>query len=458
LTASEKPFLLIPIETKVREFDAKVLQACAAAEIGFRVLLGEQNSFIRRLAALPPGFYLDKDVSGPKVKAFARLRRLGYRPVAWCEEGLVYRNRDSYLRERVAPGAFDMTSAFFAWGEVQGRDVAARVGDGAAKIHLTGNPRFDLLRPEFRALHEPAASALRARHGPFLLINTNFARYNHFFGREKSIDILRTRGAIRTAQEEVFHRGWVDFIAQVFDAFVDLAPRLAAAFPNLKIVLRPHPSENHDTWRRIAAGVPNLEVIHEGSVIPWLLAAEASIHNSCTTGLEAALLGRPVFAYRPAISETYDSFLPNRVSAQAHDFEQLREQLAALASGTHATPISSDPAVRQDVARYVASIDGPLASDRIAKVLASLDRTEDLRPGGILVPRLVDRGERTLRAVARHALAPFRQTGAYARQKFSGLAAEEVRARVEALRQLSGRFGDVGVRAGPAGSVLLQRG
>ena len=53
---TERPWLIIPIETKVRELDAKTYLACAAAEAGFRVLLGDQNALMKRLASLPRGW------------------------------------------------------------------------------------------------------------------------------------------------------------------------------------------------------------------------------------------------------------------------------------------------------------------------------------------------------------------------------------------------------------------
>ncbi len=54
------------------------------------------------------------------------------------------------------------------------------------------------------------------------------------------------------------------------------------------------------------------------------------IHNGCTTGIEAALLGHPAIAYRPAISEVYDQFLPNSVNYQADTENQLIESLDTL--------------------------------------------------------------------------------------------------------------------------------
>ncbi|HET7681144.1 MAG TPA: surface carbohydrate biosynthesis protein [Xanthobacteraceae bacterium] len=453
---SERPWLILPIETKARELDAKTYLACAAAEAGFRVLLGEQNALLRRLSRLPRGFYLDKSIAPLKIPSFERLKKLGFRIGAWCEEGLVYRNRDAYLHERVAPQAFDEIEAFFAWGGVHAADVRDVVHNVPERIFETGNPRLDLLRPGLREFYRPDAEALRARFGDFILINTNFGRYNHYFGRDKVLDILKTRGLVRHAKDETFFRGWIDFLGQVFHSFEDMLPRLAKAFPTRTIVLRPHPSENHDTWRKIAAGIPNVQVIYEGGVVPWLMASALSIHNGCTTGIEGALLDKPAIAYRKERSETYDSFLPHRVSVNVDSFDELAGAVESVFAGNYRAPLRDDAAVRADVARYIASLEGPSATERILSHIWALP---DIPLGkGALTARLLDRGEQALRTVARTVLAPVRSTGGYAKQKFPGLQPREIETLVERYRALTGRFGTVTVRPEHTATVTMETG
>ena len=48
-------------------------------------------------------------------------------------------------------------------------------------IHVTGNPRSDMLRPELRSFYEPEAEEIRKTYGNFILVNTNFNHVNAFF-------------------------------------------------------------------------------------------------------------------------------------------------------------------------------------------------------------------------------------------------------------------------------------
>jgi surface carbohydrate biosynthesis protein len=452
---SKRPYLIIPIETKVRELDAKTFLACSAAEAGFRAILGEQASLLRRLALIPSGFYLDKSVARRKVASFRRLRAMGFRVLACCEEGLVYRDREAYLNERVAPEAFRQVERMFSWGAVQFSDISSAMPGAESRLCNTGNPRFDLLRPELRSLYQPAADALRKQLGAYLLINTNFGRYNHYYGQAKLKRILLDRGLLSREEEKSFYDGWVSFIGEVFDSFAGMLPRLAKAYPDHTIVLRPHPSENREVWRRIAANLPNVRVLSEGQVIPWILGAELSIHNSCTTGLEAALLGKPVFTYRPVKSEIYDSFLPNRVSVEADSPTALIDAVAVALNGSYRAPLETDPSVRADVERYVCSLTGPLATDRILTQIARLSAPQPTR-GASLAYRLGDHAKQLVKGVARRTLAPLRSSGGYARQKFPGLSLDEVQDLANHFRSITGKFSSVTIRAWHGGLMMLE--
>lgn len=427
-------WLLLPVETKAREFHAKLLLAAVAAEQGWQVLLGEQNAMVRQLDHLPRGVYLDKSISRTKTKHFRRLRSLGYRVVAWCEEGLVYRDTASYLHERIDLDSLAEADCFFCWGGVQRRDILSKAVGAEEKLVETGNPRFDLLRPGYRDLFAEEAGRLRRQHGEFILVNTNFARYNHFNGENFLIDVLKQRGTIKTAEQEQFFAAWRDFLGELFHGFAAVMPELARAFPDHKIILRPHPSENHRRWAEVCAGIGRVEVAFEGNVLPWLLAGSVLIHNSCTTGLEAYLMDRPVVSYQPAVSETYDSPLPNAISRDALSAEALIADVReALAGNT----VDGGAQGRSIAADYYASLDGTLAAERVVATLDRLPPAAD--DDGSNFGRLASHLKEPAQRLARRLLRP--QMAAYTQQKFPGIDLPEVQ---QALAQLAGaanRFG-----------------
>jgi surface carbohydrate biosynthesis protein len=439
-------WLLLPVETKAREFHAKLLLGARAVERGYSVVLGEQNAMVRQIAYLPRGLYVDKSIASTKTKHFRRLRQHGNKVAAWCEEGLVYRDRDAYLRQRISLDSLAEAERFFCWGDVQRDDIAAKAtlasaGGGREKLVPTGNPRFDLLRPEFRDLFAPRARELRGKYGSFILINTNFARYNHFHGEDNLLAVQRQRGTVDGPDEEAFLLAWRDFLGEMYHAFAAMLAPLSEAFPEHRIILRPHPSENHERWLGECAGLDNVEVIFAGNVVPWLLAAGVLIHNSCTTGLEGFLLDRPVIAYRPVRSQVYDSFLPNVVSHQVADMPMLVEAVgdaldgAAVNGGDQGTAAAS---------QYYAALDGAAAVDRVLDAVdgLGLPPTQPTGPGYHL-GRLSGHLHIPARNLARRLLRP--GAAAYGRQKFPHLDLAEMRRELAGLQTASGRFGTVTV-------------
>ena len=82
---------------------------------------------------------------------------------------------------------------------------------------------------------------------------------------------------------------------------------------------------------------PNIEMIHRGNVVPWILASTCLLHNGCTTAVEAAVLGKPSITYQRVQSESFDYHLPNGLSLVANcelEAIELIEKLVLMALTT----------------------------------------------------------------------------------------------------------------------------
>ena len=449
--AEARPWLLVPIETKVREFHSKILLATVAASNGFDVVLGEQNALLAHIPNLPKGIYIDKSVSRTKRDNFRRLTGSGSVVTAWCEEGLVYFSRQFYLDNRIDVESLGLVQKFFAWGDVQAADIRSKAPQLQDRIVVSGNPRLDLLRPELRQLFGDDAEKLRQRHGRFVLVNTNFGRFNHHLGQDAAIELARVRGLIDTPEKEAYQRQWSQFVGVLFEEFVDVLPDLSRALPDHTIVLRPHPSENHQTWRDRLGAVPGVDVIHEGNVIPWLMAAEAVVHNSCMTALEAYLLDVPSVCYRPTTSENYEAHLPNAVSHQARDTQELIAFLKAITDKS----ISLPHAATAEAHRHIAALEGELATARVVSALKDIGvEPQKFEPNGVARLRIkAINAFAALKPVLRR-LRHGSRANAYLQQKFSGISLAEVRDTVAAIQKLSGDFEHVRVESMAARDCL----
>ena len=213
-------------------------------------------------------------------------------------------------------------------------------------------------------------------------------------------------------------------------------------------MLRPQPVENHGPWLALAEHCPNLRVANEGNVVPWLMACRALVANSCTTEVEGALLDVPTVNYQPVTRELYDSALATALSRPAREPVELCERVREMVAGTLG-PL--EPAIRRGtLAPHVASLEGPLAADRIVDVLTSSGYLEHRPPRpplatyarGWLRNRIRSLGKRRNMRRPGH-----RNNMTYHAHRFPEIHAADVQERVDRFARLLGRFAQVRVAA-----------
>lgn len=376
LNKKELKWIIVPIETKVREFHAKLLLCCVAAEKGYGAILGHQRIIKKKWLTLPSGIYFDKSIVKINEKKFSRYKKYGNCVVAWCEEGLLLVEKSDYQRRRIHPNTLRHTDLFFAWGKHQSEVILEKVPDAQNKLIISGNPRIDLLREEFRGIFNEEALALQEKYGDYILINTNFSPYNHIRGTEAGLAIQIKSGKITTPEHIAFYQKFIKFKKAMFYKFVKMVQTLSSSIPGISIIVRPHPAENHSTWQNCLPDLENVHIVHKGNVVPWIMGAKVSIHNGCTTGLETYLLNQPVISYQPNAPKVYDFYLPDAISMPAYNLQQLIK--LTLQACNNKKSFQNDDKMRKDdiLHEYIESVEGCLASDRIVQALALLPVNE----------------------------------------------------------------------------------
>jgi len=380
---------------------------------------------------------------------FQIMRNLGHEIAAWDEEALVHLPPETYFSRRLSPVAMTFVPHMLAWGQDNAElwKQYPHLPDGA-EIHVTGNPRNDLLRPEIRPYYEETVGELRKKYGDFILINTNFNHVNAFYPRlNLFVPNDKPRGEPRQGRaakgmSREYAEGFRDHKQAIFEKFQKLIPALEKEFQKYNIVVRPHPTENQEVYRQISAECKQVKVTNEGNVVPWLMAAKALIHNGCTTGVEAYVMGVPAISYRSTVNDFYDlGFyrLPNLLSHQCFDFEELRLVLGKILAGE--LGVAGGDERKTLVDRHLAALDGPLACERIVDVCENIaDRQSEK-----FKPALLDRlkgycmaNVRTLKRRIKARLPRARNKPKFHRHRYPEISLEEMRARVSRFQQMLG--------------------
>ena len=439
---SPRRWLHLPIETKARELDAKMLLACMAAERGWGAIIGGKNVLRRFQKYLPKGVFLEKNIGPRQAAQFASNKAHGNRVAAWCEEGLTYFSKPDFFRLKFDERAFALADYAFVWGQWQKDAIAAQWSRGDRKIISCGNPRLDMLRPEMRSFYAANVRDLGRLHNRIILINTNFSGCN-LNSNESFKELLRRTGKLADKATEVFAENYVAFQECMFGYFKDALPALAGAFPQHTIVIRPHPSEGHQAWDAIAKPHANVKVIYEGSAIDWILASEVLIQNNCTTGAEAFVLKAPCISYRPFMDSGFDDELINGLGHTVTNLPELIKLTCAIVEGRD--PATGEQRAEWDklAALHMSALDGSPASERILDHLEQLELP--ILPGRTLAGALSMRA----RVFSRNLTRFWGSAGnrGYTQQKFAGISPGEMNDILMRFGQATGRFEGLSVQS-----------
>jgi hypothetical protein len=105
------------------------------------------------------------------------------------------------------------------------------------------------------------------------------------------------------------------------------------------------------------------------------MATKALIHNGCTTGVEAYVMRVPALSYRATVNEDYDYgfyFLPNKISHQCFNFEELKKRLQRILGGEIGTADGNERQALID--HHLAAQEGPLACERMVDVIETISK------------------------------------------------------------------------------------
>lgn len=450
IKTNKSRWLLLPIEMKVREFDAKILLACLAAERGYSVLVGQYGVINRWNTCLPRGIILEKNISVRYKKQLSKLRDSGYRICVNDEESLaLILDQGSWFRIRMSKEMVDLVENVFAWSDYLAEFVKKEYPEYGDKILASGTPRFDILRREFRALFDQEVQDLKRRFGKYILLPSNFAAVINVKGDDSTLQRRLRHGYIQSKDEEELYRENLSHEKDTLDKYVLSFKRIRSEFPDHALIIRPHPIDDCGFWNNAIKDIDNAHVVFEGNITPWLLAADAIFHCGCSTGMEARIMERCSVAYHPLYDERFDNQHSTEIGPIAYDEDEL---ISFIRKGVD----NSGECVLDhgDVAKFICSLDGELASEKMLDAIDSIIIPEDslnltwsnINAAKVRAHESYRRWRRGLRLRLRGNTEAVARKAKRTQQKWPGASLSEVRELVKVLNDITGRFSGVGVK------------
>jgi surface carbohydrate biosynthesis protein len=362
--------IYIHLEISARELDSKLLLAVIAANRGHKVFISDIIGFNIGLnnGLLKPGIFHTKSItpSETKITKHQKIIDTGFMITSIDEEhGLLEDDYEIFAKGRFSEESFQQVSAIFCWGPKDSKNLKQLFPKYLPKIYETGSPRVDLWKTKFFNYWEVPKKIPKK---PFVLVASNIGLANNI---KPFFEIIKSekKAGYYSRDPNLFEDNFVGISEDyklMYD-FLQAIEHLSKYNCGYDIVVRPHPVENLEAWKTFLEGVPNVHVIHEGSISPWVKNAFAVIHNGCTTAIEATVSEKPVLTY-VTFEQKYSRMLgANKVGVRVESPEELLDKVNELFDNSKSINKDNND-VKETISQLMYFDKNELAAEKIIKV------------------------------------------------------------------------------------------
>ncbi len=331
-----KKRIYVMFEIKKRELEARLLFALIASTKGYSVVIANKADIWARRYLLRPGIVVCKSLGPGNINMVNDVIEAGHEVVAWDEESLVTPYRINYfIKRRLSRACLKKAKYFFSWGQIEYEYLSKYFSEYKDKFFKTGNSRIDLFRDNNIKIFEDEMNELKNKYGEFCLFLGNFGRHNNAYLKdfEDFVGSFLREGTLKRDTEDfqhVINSGTTQ--AKVFEELPNIIEKFSKNFPDKKLIIRPHPVENTEPYKKMCKNYKNVIVVFDDrNVISWIKAADFSISSNCTTSTEAYLSKKLSINFWPFDDQDEaQMYLPTQVSIQAKNSDELMELVKKL--------------------------------------------------------------------------------------------------------------------------------
>ncbi|MDB2595193.1 hypothetical protein N9Y23_02560 [Pseudomonadales bacterium] len=314
-----------PIETLTREIDSVLmlsdeLLSSAASDY---VVTGSalHLKILLRLGLLPKGIWHMKSAQNYTLTLLTKLKRQGFCTTTQNAESLVtFDTKERFDPFAISPKVSHLIDTIFCANDDEYSKLSiahgAKISD---KLCLSGFIRSSMTKSQLETFYSDEIKEIKAEHGQYILYNSTAGLKYHYhssFDRNSMQGLLLDQGLLPDHVHDLLE--WSEQSQATLFAFLEFVRLFTNEHGSkgVKIVFRPHPSEDVSFFTKLFAG--HIAVVVDGrySVIPWMLSSVASIGSSSTTLVEGAALRLPTISFVPEIDSDVMSLLMSNASAK----------------------------------------------------------------------------------------------------------------------------------------------
>ena len=296
--------LFFPIEIKSRELMPRLLMSLFALKKNYYCFVGSKQGIFRATRHFSPGNYFYKSMNHTDLAHIKKIKNLKNNYYVLDEEGgFQYSSSkeiNKFITYRSSLKNVKHIDKFFTWGKFDYNEWKKRYSNYKNKFILSGSPRIDFWKHSIiKKIYKKELAEIENKFdkNKILIISS-------FVTSEKEI-----KKAMRNSEH--WHKLRNDKARlkkykqrrsdlALLKKFLKLINFLSAKNPNYNFIIRPHPSENINDWKKFVKKMgKNVFVTKEFDVTPWIYSSKYVIHNSSAVGLQTAGMKKNLITYRP---------------------------------------------------------------------------------------------------------------------------------------------------------------
>jgi len=269
---------------------------------------------------------------------------------------------------RFPPVAMANKAAMFAFGHYDAAGTRQHCPAYADRVVVTGSPRIDFWRRDFAAYYAQLPHPLGPAEPKYVLCMMSSSPFFRdgplmsFSGSGSSSTELGRR--VDALAANGLGKGLIDSYRRTVIEKLTVE-ELARRHPSIRFVYRPHPHAVLSAWEEVFRDAPpNVSVIRDNAVSPWIRRASCVVFSGSTVGFETALADVPVVSFQP---DGYDPTpAASRMGHRATTVEEVARVVGGVLEGREpALPPERSAAMSATLEERFFALEGRLACDRI---------------------------------------------------------------------------------------------
>lgn len=310
--------LYLPIEIKKRELLPKLFLGLNALKKGFNVVIGDKIAISHAIKFFGPGIYFYKSMNFNDTDHIKRIKNKNNIYVVHDEEsGATHASKNifkQFLNIRSSNENIHLIDRFYTWGKFDHSQWIKRYKKQKNKFILTGSPRIDLCNEKiYNKFLRNEISDTKKKFNKFILFISsgissdkeliNIFKQDKFFFKYKNL------------KEKNERKDQMQNLRMYFKSSLQMIQNLSNKFKDINFVIRPHPNENINDWKKIFEKSNDNVFLDtsDSDITSMIIASECVIHNSSFAGIQSTLLKKPLIVYKPKKISIPKRSFPNKL-------------------------------------------------------------------------------------------------------------------------------------------------